>query len=104
MGLTSEGDLPFSRRRLYWLLGYKKENFMTKKPFPALCKDCKYSLPEKGSEGKNLCINPKVVSRDPWALANNFEGKPNGKHCRAERDSAWFFAPCGMRGKLWEAR
>jgi hypothetical protein len=75
-----------------------------KKPFPAFCKNCMYSVPEKNYEWNNLCINPKVVSKYPWALANNFEGKPNGKSCRDERSKKSWFALCGMKGKLWEPK
>ena len=76
---------------------------MTTKPFPLLCKDCKHSIPEKNSEWMNGCTNSKVVSKNSWALANNFEGQPNYVHCREEREKKWFTAPCGIHGKLWEA-
>jgi len=73
-----------------------------KKPFPALCKDCKYSTPKIGFTWNNLCLNPKVVSKDPWAMSNNFEGGINGSMCNEERSRKSWFAPCGMKGKLWE--
>jgi hypothetical protein len=73
------------------------------KPFPALCKDCRWSKPEKRSEWNNRCFHPKVVSKDSWALANNNEGEPYGVACREERQRR-YFSPCSMRGKLWEAK
>jgi len=73
------------------------------KPFPALCKDCKHSQPEKGSSWNNRCFNPKVVAKDAWALSNNHEGLPYGVTCREERQRKWF-TPCGMNGKLWEKK
>ena len=77
-----------------------KEN----KPFPALCLACKYARKEIRSEWNNRCFHPKVVSRDAWALANNHEGEPYGVSCTDERKKRSPFAPCGMRGKLWEGK
>jgi hypothetical protein len=73
---------------------------MADKPFPAKCADCKHSQPEDGFEWNNRCHHPIVNSRDSWALANN---KSHGSSCRDERERGWF-APCGMKGKLWEAK
>jgi hypothetical protein len=76
---------------------------MSDKPFPALCKDCKHATPERNREWSNLCFHPKVVANDSWALANNREGQPCGVTCSEERKRRWF-APCGIRGKLWEVK
>jgi len=77
---------------------------MKKKPFPSLCKDCKYSYPKSDYKWMNVCVNQFVISKDSWALGNNFEGRPNGKDCVDERSKRSWFAACGMRGKLWEGR
>jgi hypothetical protein len=69
------------------------------KPYPALCRDCKHSQPEKNSAWMLKCVHPVVNARDPWALSRA-EGN-NGSDCRGERERKWF-APCGMSGKLWE--
>jgi len=74
------------------------------KPFPALCMFCRYSKPEPRSEWNNRCFHPKVVASDSWALANNQEGAPAGVSCRDERGKCSLFAPCGMKGKLWEPK
>lgn len=72
------------------------------KPFPALCLDCKWSIMESKYSWNNLCMHPEVVSRDSWALANNREGMPRYSSCERERAKQGWFAPCGMKGKLWE--
>ena len=72
------------------------------KRFPKLCIDCKWSEEDKGSVWRARCFNPKVVSKDSWALANNNDGQPAGSECREER--AKRFAPCGQKGRLWEKR
>ena len=80
---------------------------MSAKPFPALCRDCKWSRPERpDSKWNNVCTNPHVVATHPWALANNREGEPAWPMCRDERDKGrWkFWAPCGMTGKRWEPK
>ena len=77
---------------------------MTNNPFPALCLDCKHSKPEEKSSWNNKCYNQKVIAKDPWALANNYEGEPCGVGCREERQKTSPFAPCGMKAKLWEAK
>lgn len=71
------------------------------KPYPALCKDCKHSKPELHSEWNLRCHNPIVNGEDPWALASIEEF--GGSNCREERSKKWF-AKCGMKGKLWEAK
>lgn len=70
------------------------------KPFPALCKDCKHSRPETNSAWNLKCTHPVVNAKDAWALSRS--ESPGGTDCRGERERKWF-APCGMRGKLWEA-
>lgn len=76
----------------------------TEKPFPALCLGCKHSKPEKGADWNNRCFHPKVIASDSWALANNNEGQPCGVNCRDQRGKRSLFAPCGMKGKLWEPK
>ena len=72
---------------------------MSKKPYPALCRDCKYSAPEERSSWAIRCHHPKVNANDSWALSNG--GSVQGSDCRAQREKRSFFALCGMRGKLW---
>ena len=72
----------------------------TAKPFPALCRDCKHSEPDKSSPWSLRCQHPIVNASDTWALSSAVEGK--GSDCRDERDRKSFFAKCGMKGKLWE--
>lgn len=75
-----------------------------KKPFPALCKDCKWS--RKYSEGFGLrCYHPEVVAKNAWALSqSDAEGNAYGKDCREEREVRWPWGFCGMRGALWEPK
>jgi hypothetical protein len=74
------------------------------KPFPALCLDCKHAKPERPNSWNNRCFHPEVVAADAWALANNHEGQPYGVSCRDERQKKLWFAPCGMKGRLWERK
>lgn len=70
-----------------------------------LCRDCRYSIPEHNSDWNLYCLNPKVNSRDPYALAGN--GEIIGTHARSERSRRviWFNKnACGMRGALWEPK
>lgn len=67
-------------------------------PYPALCRDCKYSKPEERSEWNLRCHHPKVNGKDPWALGSLNAG---GTNCTTERGRRWP-AKCGMRGALWE--
>jgi len=83
---------------------YRMSHSTPQKPFPALCLDCKHSEVNSQSPWSHRCFNPKVVSKDCWALAHNHEGKPSGTDCSTERGKGSWFAPCGMRGKLWEAK
>ncbi len=71
------------------------------KPFPAFCKDCKHSKPEKNSTWNLLCHHPVINAKNSYALsrAGTFE---LGSDCRDQRSQKSWFAPCGMRGKLWE--
>lgn len=68
------------------------------KPFPALCKDCKWSKPETYSNWNLRCHHPKVNAKDPWALGS---ASANGTACNHEREQG-FFSQCSMKGKLWE--
>ena len=71
-----------------------------KKPYPALCKDCKYSKPEERSDWNLRCHHPVVNAADPWALGSKNIG---GSSCTTIRQKSWPSA-CGMRGALWEAK
>ena len=62
-----------------------------------LCRDCRHSMPEPTSSWNLRCMHPEVNRRDYWALAS---ADPHGSCARDERKRAWF-APCGMKGKLW---
>lgn len=76
------------------------------KPFPALCKDCKWSVPEEGSRSSwsLRCVNPIVNAEDSWALAAG-DGRSAGSDPQSERrKTGWFFVKCGMKGKLWEPK
>lgn len=45
-------------------------------------------------------MNPLINKNDAWALsATTF----TGSDCHTERERGWF-AKCGMKGKLYEAR
>ncbi len=65
-----------------------------------LCRECRHSMPEPGSEWNLHCVNPEVNKRDHWALSSI---DPHGSNARDERKKKWF-APCGMKGKLWEEK
>ena len=71
---------------------------------PKLCLECKYYEKDKDHPWRGKCFNYKVISSDPWALANNYEGKPYGVSCLEERRNKSFFAKCGIKGKLWEPK
>jgi hypothetical protein len=75
---------------------------MSKKPYPALCRDCKHSVPADGSEWELKCHHPKVNANDPWALSSGV--RVRGTSCQDQRAKKSFFALCGMRGKLWEPK
>ena len=72
------------------------------KPYPVLCRDCKFSVPEQGSEWNLRCLNPRVNAKDSWALSAN--GRISGTNCNTERSEKGFFVSCGMKGKLWELK
>jgi len=67
---------------------------------PKYCTECKWSEPEKNTEWNLRCKNPIVNSKDPWSLAATVI---YGSSCRDERDK-YFFAACGIKGKLWEQK
>lgn len=71
---------------------------------PRLCKDCKFHRPEPKSLWNNLCTHARVVAVFPFALAGNREGEPAYPQCHEERSKRGWWAPCGMRGKLWSPR
>ncbi len=84
--------------------GPRQRYIMTK--YPKYCKNCRHSRPEeaKGREWHNLCMHPKVVADDPWSVANNDQETLFGVSCKIERSKEGMFAPCGLKGKLWEPR
>lgn len=65
-----------------------------------LCNKCKWSVPEVNATWNLRCTNEEVNKKDPWALSAVVF---SGSSCREERESR-FFAACGMKGKLWEAK
>ena len=71
------------------------------KPYPVLCRDCKYSVWQKGSEWNVRCANPAVNGNDPWYLSS---ASSEGADCKSEREGNWFNSKCGMRGALWIAK
>ena len=66
-----------------------------------LCKDCKWSEPEKHSEWSLLCKHPKVNANDPWALSRT---EFTGSSCREERSKQFWQVICGMKGRLWDPK
>jgi 5-methylcytosine-specific restriction endonuclease McrA len=70
------------------------------KPYPAFCKNCKFSAPEVSHVWNLRCHNPVVNGRDAWALAGT---EVSGTNCHDQREKAWP-AKCGMRGALWAAK
>ena len=68
-----------------------------------LCRECRHSIPEPGSAWMLRCTHPEVIKRDPWALSGAKYFSNDGSSARDEREKRWF-APCGMKGKLWEAK
>ena len=73
------------------------------KPYPALCKDCKWSVPDGDRSWTLLCTNPIINANDPWALTKS-EDQIFGSSTRDERSRNHIFAKCGTKGKLWEAK
>jgi hypothetical protein len=72
---------------------------------PLFCKDCVWA---ELSDTNAFCTHPKVVKTDSVILAKNPKGAENadliGTSCLRERDNRSWFAPCGIRGKLWSPR
>jgi len=75
------------------------------KPFPALCRDCRFQIREPGSDWNSRCTNPYVNAKNAWALANT-GGNGNPAHTSANDESGRtsFLSPCGQSGKLWEPK
>ena len=72
------------------------------KPYPALCRECKWSRKEDNRDSYLRCVHPIVNANDPWALSkgsNNY-----GSDTHNERQKRGWFANCGMKGKLWESK
>lgn len=70
------------------------------KPYPALCKDCKWSRVSESSRWETRCQHPRVNAQDAWALTAT---TISGSAARDQRERKWF-AVCGQSGKLWEPR
>lgn len=75
---------------------------MMSKPYPALCRDCKWSKPEDERYWNLRCIHPVINANDSWALSSTKLG--GGTCCRDERAKRGWFTKCGMKGKLWEPK
>lgn len=65
------------------------------KPFPRLCKDCRFSREEWESSSSLACINAVVNANDPYALASKVR---IGSSCIIERGKG-FFSNCGKKKK-----
>ncbi len=74
------------------------------KPFPAFCKDCKWSTTEINREWYLKCFNPIINANDSWALSRGEGNIPYGSDAQVERSKTGWFAKCGKKGKLWEAK
>lgn len=72
------------------------------KPYPAFCRDCKWSHIEEGRDWNLRCINPIINANDSWALSTTKMGR--GSDAQREREKTGWFAKCGMKGKLWEPK
>lgn len=73
-----------------------------KKPYPALCRDCKWSRKEDHRDWYLRCSNPIINANDSWALAKG--SADYGSDTQQERSKRGWFAKCGMKGKLWEPK
>lgn len=65
-----------------------------------LCRECKHSTPDPDASWALRCMHPNVNAKDSYALGGS---KPYGSNARNEREKG-IFAPCGMRGALWEEK
>jgi hypothetical protein len=75
------------------------------KPFPALCKDCKWSATEGNRDWYLKCVHPIINAKDSWALSRaTGDNNVYGSDAQRERANTGWFAKCGMKGKLWEAK
>ena len=73
------------------------------KPYPALCRECKWSKKEDPQRYDLRCFNPIINANDSYALSSTELGA--GTCCRDERRKVgWLFVKCGMKGKLWEPK
>lgn len=72
------------------------------KPYPALCRECKWSYKEDGRDYYLRCTHPIINANDSWALSKG--SATYGSDTQVERAKKSWFAKCGMKGKLWEAK
>lgn len=77
---------------------------MKNKPYPALCKDCKWSAMHEGRDWYLKCVNPIINAKDSWALSRAKGDTAYGSDAQRERAKTGLFAKCGMKGKLWEPK
>ena len=74
------------------------------------CKDCKYARNNTNRSSYELrCIHDQVVADYSCALSRwkdpNEDTEYNyGTGCHEERSKKSWFAPCGIKGKLWEPK
>ena len=71
------------------------------KPYPAFCRDCKHHQNLIETSMLLRCVHPIVNTKDSEALAQK---NTLGSVCEKERNNKSWFAPCGMKGKLWEPK
>lgn len=75
------------------------------KPYPALCRDCKWSRTEENRDWYLRCVHPIINANDSWALSRTGkEGQEYGSDAQQERSKRGLFTKCGMKGKLWEPK
>ena len=74
------------------------------RPYPALCKDCKWSRSEENRDWYLRCVHPVINANDSWALSRGKADTAYGSDAQQERSKTGWFAKCGMKGKLWEAK
>jgi hypothetical protein len=66
-----------------------------------LCKDCKWSVSEAVGSWHLRCYHPVINAKDPAALGN---ATFTGSYTQRERERTWWFAKCGIKGKLYEPK
>ena len=72
------------------------------KPYPALCRDCKWSRTEENRDWYLRCVHPVINANDSWALSRG--NREYGSDTQQERAKRGLFTKCGIKGKLWEPK